>query len=656
MIRRLLLGFVLALLAGAGPAAAQEIIRSYDSLVQVARDGTLTVSETIRVRAEGREIRRGIYRDFPLTFQDAEGRRREVTFRLLEVLRDGKPEPHFTRRANNGIRTYAGEENVVLARGDYTYTFKYETGRQIRWFDGGAEIYWNVTGNDWAFPIERARVRVELPGGARPGKWTAYTGAYGARGSAWRGDIDGDGALNVETTQRLARNEGFSIVVAMPDGAIEPPGALTRLRYAFLDYRSWFIGGLGFALVLGFYMKAWSAVGRDPKGGTIIPLFYPPKGVSPALASYIHKWGFGGNGWRAFTAAALALAVRKLIVFDETNDALTLKSTGREPEGGRGRLPPGERAIFNWVKGQGGVAAIHRDNGTAVAAAGKSFQASVEQENRHKFFRRNLAYFFIGLALTVLVAFAIVFFGGMQEGEQALLIGTGFAGIFIGLFAVPMVRAIHGAARKGTELGAAIKLIFVAGVLIYFASQFLSVLSSLFGGFAAIVPTLIVDYPFPFALVIGFTALNGLFLYLLRAPTDIGRKVMDQIEGLRLYLETAESARLNMNPPEITSDRFEALLPYAVALDAEKRWSEAFAAALKRAYPDAGDPAAFYRPSWTSGGNWSGGNIGRSVSSSVGAATSAFSSAVPVSSSGSSGFSGGGGSGGGGGGGGGGGW
>ena len=39
---------------------AAEVIHRFDSVVEVARDGTLTVTETIRVRAEGNEIKRGI--------------------------------------------------------------------------------------------------------------------------------------------------------------------------------------------------------------------------------------------------------------------------------------------------------------------------------------------------------------------------------------------------------------------------------------------------------------------------------------------------------------------------------------------------------------------------------------------------------------------
>ena len=651
-MRRLILALAL-IWAAIAPAAAQEVIQQYNSEVWVDRDGTLTVTETIRVRAAGQEIRRGIYRDFPLTFQDAEGRRREVTFKLLDVLRDGKREPHFTRRANNGIRIYAGDENTFIPPGVYTYTFKYETGRQIRWFDGGAELYWNVTGNDWIFPIERASVRVHLADGARPSKWTAYTGPYGARGTAWRGDIEATGTLRVETTQRLGAREGFSIVAALSDGAVEPPGPLARLWYAFLDYRNWVIGGLGFLAVLGFYMKSWSSVGRDPKGGTVIPLFHPPEKVSPALASYIHNWGFGDNAWRAFTAAALSLAVRGLLKFDEKDGNLTLRATGKQSGSGADGLPAGERTIFNWVQGQGGSAVINRDNGTLVVKVGKDFQDSIEQESRNKFFNRNLLYFGIGLALTVLTFVAVFFFGGMQPGEYAILIGTGVASAIFGLFILPILQAIFGIAKTGLQIGTMLRMIIFGGFFIYFASQLLDGLASAFGTLSNILPTLITDYPFPLALVVGFAVLNGLFLYLLRAPTVIGRKVMDQIEGLRLYIETAESARLNMNAPEITTERFEALLPYAVALDAEKPWADAFQAALARAQPGA---ETDYRPAWSSGRSWSGSSISSAVSSSVAAATSAFTSSVPESSSGSSGFSGGGGSGGGGGGGGGGGW
>ena len=74
-------------------AGAAEVIHSFNSDVEVARDGELTVTETLRVRAEGSAMRHGIYRDFPLTFRDAGGGLHEVTFSLIAVSRDGRTEP-----------------------------------------------------------------------------------------------------------------------------------------------------------------------------------------------------------------------------------------------------------------------------------------------------------------------------------------------------------------------------------------------------------------------------------------------------------------------------------------------------------------------------------------------------------------------------------
>ncbi|MGE4167592.1 MAG: DUF2207 domain-containing protein, partial [Xanthobacteraceae bacterium] len=106
-----------ALFSGAAQARADEQILRYDSHVAIAPDGELTVTETIRVRAEGREIRRGIYRDFPLTFRDAGGATRTVPFTLIDVTRDNRPEPQFSQKLSNRIRSYAGCSDGLFARG-----------------------------------------------------------------------------------------------------------------------------------------------------------------------------------------------------------------------------------------------------------------------------------------------------------------------------------------------------------------------------------------------------------------------------------------------------------------------------------------------------------------------------------------------------------
>jgi uncharacterized membrane protein len=163
---------------------------------------------------------------------------------------------------------------------------------------------------------------------------------------------------------------------------------------------------------------------------------------------------------------------------------------------------------------------------------------------------------------------------------------------------------------------------------------------------------------------VSIVVVTVIFAVLMRAPTVQGRKVMDQIDGLKLYIETAEKDRMNMEAePPMTISRFERLLPYAIALGVEKPWSDHFEAQLARnAVADATD--GHYSPGWYRGGG-SPGSAGRAastmthaVSAAAASMTAAMVAAQPVQSS-SSGFSGGGGggsSGGGGGGGGGGGW
>src|SRR5690606_4544933 len=224
--------------AGLGvPAIAAEVIERFAALVEVGADGDLSVSVTIVGKAEGRQIRRGIYRDFPLRVEDADGRLRRVGFELLAVRRNGMPEPHFIRRSDRGLRIYMGDENSLLAPGRHTYELQYSTSRQVRHLPGHTELFWNVTGNEWAFPIEAASATIQLPGGATPVRWTAYTGRVGARGEDWRAATTADGALEVAATRALAPGEGLSVVVEIPPGLVAAPAGLRALRYAALDHR-----------------------------------------------------------------------------------------------------------------------------------------------------------------------------------------------------------------------------------------------------------------------------------------------------------------------------------------------------------------------------------------------------------------------------------
>ena len=145
------------------------------------------------------------------------------------------------------------------------------------------------------------------------------------------------------------------------------------------------------------------------------------------------------------------------------------------------------------------------------------------------------------------------------------------------------------------------------------------------------------------------------FLILMPKRTVKGVAAMEAIEGLKMYMETAEKDRIAMlqspdapyveksNEPNKTVELFEKLLPYAIVLGVENEWAKQFEDIYKTP------------PGWYAG-NWTTFNViylTSSLNNSVSAMGTSFS---PPSSSGGSGFGGGGFAGGGGGGGGGGGW
>jgi uncharacterized membrane protein YgcG len=639
-----LLTLWLCLLVG-GAARAEEYFDRYHSDIALARNGTLTVTETIRVYAEGNQIRRGIYRDFPLTFIDAEGREREVGFKILSVERDGRPEPYRTETIRHGIRIYFGSADVLLDPGFHQYRLTYETTRQIRFFDTHDELFWNVTGTEWAFPIHRASATVTLPEGVRAEELTVFTGPLGATGKDARAENRGNQA-SFETTRELAAQEGLTIGVKMPAGSISRPTPEEERALFFQDNRNLFLAFGGLVLVVGYYLWAWLSVGRDPPRGVVVPRWDAPDDISPALVNYIDEKGFGGQGWTAISAAFLNLAVKGLVELQDLKKSIVVTRTDKAA----GDLPTGERVLLGALGAAGTSLAIDKANGKRVQTLGGNFRDAMEKEHRRKYYLANWPQAIGGILLSLACLAGLLLFGSLPEEGIVLVILPVFASVFVSIFAVALGQNF----RRSKSLGARI---FAVAIIAFISFVFLTV----FGGIVlALFATGAATGQLPlFAAIGGIVVTNLVFFFLMGAPTPLGRKMMDGIEGLRQYLTLAEKDRMNMaGAPDMSPRHFETLLPYAVALGVEKPWSETFDRWLLAAA--AAGAAATYQPVWYHGDSLSSGNftdrMGGFAGSMAGTMTSSLPDPPKSSSSGFSSGGGGGSSGGGGGGGGGGGW
>lgn len=610
--------------------AGEESILSFHSYLAVQPDAALEVTETIRVKAAGREIRRGIVREFPTRYRDRFGNPVTVDFEVREVLRDGHPEPYHLKSVANGVHLYIGQKDVFLAPGTYTYTLRYRTTRQLGFFPEFDELYWNVTGHGWVFPILTAEAVVELPQGAKILQSAAYTGPYGSQEQAYRLRLDAAGRPVFTTTRPLAPKEGFTIAVAWPKGFITPPSPAARASYFFRDNLSALMGLTGFLMLLGYYVLIWRRVGRDPEPGPIIPLFEPPAGFSPAAVRVLTRMGFDD---RALAAALVDLAVKGHLLIEERNGTYVLK---RQTHGSP--LPRAEARFLGRLFAGKGEVALGQSHQPLLREARKTLEAALDGELNRGYFNTNYPYLLPGglLTLVILAAMVLTSPAGLEAAFPALwLVLWSGACYFLGYQVWEGWRRFAGSRRLSTLAPAVGRSLFFLPFFaflflgLYLLAQSLSTLGAL--------------------LFVGLAGTNALFTHLMKAPTLQGRRLLDQIEGFRMFLSVAEAERLQvLNPPGKTPELFEKYLPYALALEVENDWAAQFTEVLAAAQKE-GRP---YAPRWYHGPDWSPtrlttftGNLGGAFAGAIAAAAS-----PPGSSSGSGGggFSGGGGGGGGG--------
>ena len=621
-------------------SAPAEKILLFHSHITVHSDSSMTVRETIKVQSAGIEIKMGIYRDFPTRYRDSFGNQYAVDFNVIEVLRDGKPEGYHFKEMSNGQRVYIGKENVFLPQGKYIYTLVYKTNRQLGFFKDHDELYWNVTGNGWVFTIDKASATVLLPQGIPKDKINldGYTGPQGAKGKSFNSSVDDSNNIIFSTTKQLYSYEGMTIVVSWPKGFVLEPTPQIKLSYFIRDNRSSIVGLLGLLILLSYYLIIWVMVGKDPAHGTIMPLYTPPDGFSPAAMRYITKMGYDN---RAFAASIINMAVKRFLSIREENGVYTLI----RDKANESVLTPEEKRISSKLLDSSKEIKLKTVSHVKIQSALSDLKNFLKMNFEKIYFITNRRYFFPGLLLSVIIMVISGFLESTGKGAIVIFLCIWLTGWSIGVtFLVLLVYRRW----KDVISGKGGKLITSGGALFLTLFSIPFVAGEIFGLFMLAFSTSFLVI----VILASIVFINYLFYQWLKAPTRAGRKVLDKIEGFKMFLSATEKDRLNlMNPPERTPELFEKYLPYALALDIEQAWAEQFSDVLS----GAGIGGRTYSPVWYSGPNWStfgAGGLASSLGSSFSDAISS-SSTAPGSSSGSGG---GGSSGGGGGGGGGGGW
>ena len=400
-----------------------EKILSFNSNITLHKDASMDVEETIKVYAKGFAIKRGIYREFPTTYFDKYGNKYTVDFEVIEIIRNGKPEPYRITNASNGKIIYIGNKNSYISPGTHTYIIKYKTNRLVGFFKEHDELFWNVTGNGWIFPIIHASAVVTLPADIPLNKikLDGYTGVFNSQDKNFKYNIK-DNKIFFETTKPLQPYEGLSIVIGWPKNFINEPGLLTRIWYFLKDniITFWLLFWTLFVFI--YYIIIWLRVKKENPEQTIIPLFEAPENLTPGAVRYIHKMKYDN---KSFTAEILNMAIKGNLKIAKENSKYKLIKNN-----------PITNNLYSslWQKmfSKKEEFILDNSNQPIIANCIETLKAEYETKYLDKYFVENKKHLWIGIGLSILTFIPIMFnIDLLNITSIALISGIAFFVLFL---------------------------------------------------------------------------------------------------------------------------------------------------------------------------------------------------------------------------------
>lgn len=542
------------------PLQVVERISLFASDIAVQNNGDLLVTERIRVVAAGREIKRGIVRDFPTRYRTPEGLNVKVGMAVLSVSRDGRDELYTVTRIANGVRIRMGEASTLLDPGVHDYVIRYRTSRQIGFFETFDELYWNVTGSDWTFPIDVATARITLPAQVDIQNTAVYTGVHGSRARDAQEVSRRPGEVEFRTTAGLAVGEGLTVAAAWPKGVVQPPALQQRLFYWVRDNLALGTAVLGALLLLGYYLHcAWRVRRRSHR--LIVPLFEPPAGMSAAAVRFVATQRIDDQ---VFTVTLLELIAQQWMRMTRQADGdvaferLSVRPGARVSEDPllAGALDKLFSASTTFMRDEPGSDRLSKANEWVDDTLRERWSALFRRAGRPAGW--GLLWWLLYAAACIAAAWTV----DPANGESTLV------GV---IFAAPACAVLALIARSWWRRRfSMLTFPFVLFFLLPFLGGGLALLLTgtqpfLIGALPGLLPVLIVP-----VVVFAFQFLRGY--------TEAGYALKDQIDGFKQYLRVAEGPELAaLTTPQERLEVFERYLPYAVALDVGRDWSSAFA-------------------------------------------------------------------------------
>ncbi len=293
---------------------------------------------------------------------------------------------------------------------------RYRTTRQIGFFVDYDELYWNVTGTGWAFPIDMAEARITLPEKVPFRQTAVYTGPQGAQGQGrdHRRAAARPHRVPHHAPAAAAQRSHRRRRLAEGRGRRRRPRP-RRAQYWLEDNRALVVAVLGFLLLLGYY--AYRLAARRPRSAATAPSFRcsgRPTGCRRRPTRYVDRMAFD-NG--CFTAAIIGLGVKGHLQLVERGRQVDAREARRRQAAWR----PRKQALMSKLFAREQQRSCSSRPITSRSARPRTaLGETLAKSYLGKLFTNNFGWSGVGLLLLVLIAVAVLL--AARHGDQCNIV------------------------------------------------------------------------------------------------------------------------------------------------------------------------------------------------------------------------------------------
>ncbi len=544
-LKRVLL-LSLLLFCAAGSLSADYTINSFNSDIIVGESGRYEVREDARLTFH--TPMHGFYRTIPTGYELQDGRR---VFARLSHVRSSEEMKVESSRYETVIRLGSADRTITGAH-DYAISYRYDLGEDL--WDDRDEFYFNLVGTEWDQKILSSSFTVTFPLPVSRDRIEVLRGAYGSvstSGVSW--SLSSDGKVLTVKAQDLMVGEAVTVRVVMEEGYFTDRPNYTVFMIPLL------ILVMAGSLFLAY--RWWSTFGKD-RPPVIVPLFKAPEGLTPLDAGYLIDRSVDAHD---LTSMIFYWADRgNLTIIEERKKFSFVKGAALKSASSY------EQEMFTsfFNLGTNGVV-TEKDLKNTFYKVFQSVKSKVEKHYSKErslvseaSVRRGVYILLLSVVDIIVMAFTVTI--NYPDMFTFLLIVGGVGYMVLNTILLYRIDAAWYKNGKGGKffMMLLLVLIFLVTVLAGITMTYLN--GSDFASSLAVVPL----------------GTAGLFMFsfftvITRQRSEYGQKKLEEVLGLRDFIETVEMDELK-RMIDTDPQFYYRLLSYAIVLGLEKKWAKKF--------------------------------------------------------------------------------